>query len=65
MAQTPVSTHGKKRRVQVKVFDVDSGEERSSAEYIIPVNGNGGVIGGFSCCCTTSHFCIVEAATKQ
>ena len=57
MAQAP-QTPTKRQRVQIKVFDVDSGQELSSMESTIPVNGNG-VIGGFSCSCTTSHFCVV------
>ena len=46
MAQAP-----KKHRIQIKVFDVDSGQELSSHEHIIPVNG------GYCCCCTT-HYCV-------
>jgi hypothetical protein len=58
MAQTSGQTPAKKHRVQIKVFDVDSGQEVSSIEHIIPVNGNGG--GGFSCSCTSCH-CIMVA----
>jgi len=50
MAQTPT----KKHRIQIKVFDVDSGQEVSSSEHIIPVNG-----GGY--CCTTCHCCLMVA----
>jgi hypothetical protein len=47
MAQTP-----KKQRVQIKVFDVDSGQELSSQETTIPVNGNGIIR---SCCSSCSN----------
>jgi hypothetical protein len=58
MAQTP-HTPVKKQRIQIKVFDVDSGAELTSSEHIIPVNG-----GGFCCTCCThpgSGGCIMVA----
>jgi len=63
MAQTP-QTPSKKQRIQIKVFDVDSGQELTSTEHVIPVNGVLGV-GGFcsySCYSTySSHGCVMVA----
>jgi hypothetical protein len=41
------------QRVQVKVVDVDSGQEVSSHELVVPASASGF---GFSCCTTSSHF---------
>jgi hypothetical protein len=56
MAPTTPPATGKKQRVQVKVFDVETGEERYSSESII-VNGPGQFCIHYCCSCSN----IIEA----
>ncbi len=41
------------QRIQVKVVDVDSGQEVSSHEMVVPASARGF---GFSCCTTCTPF---------
>jgi hypothetical protein len=50
----------KKQRIQIKVFDVESGQEVSSHEHVMSVANVG--VGGYCWCCTCTHpGCIMAA----
>jgi hypothetical protein len=59
MAQTQPARH--RRRVQVKVFDVDTGEERYSSETII----ENGILPPTYCSCSSCSTHLFQAAAEQ